>query len=196
MSQKKVFLITDKCLDAGDRVIAASRHSHSLSFSNTHEHNYLAVDLDVCSQNTIGAAFSLTIATFGRVDVVVNNAGYDLCIGMDINFMGAACVTRAAIRIMRDTYKNMSLGQRAQALPAYNHVQPERIMEAMRVAQVGDPIKGATAMYALTHVPKPPLRCLLGSEAFAAMEGKSSHNGETYREFESIALPVDVDEAP
>ncbi|RYO92479.1 hypothetical protein DL766_000177 [Monosporascus sp. MC13-8B] len=284
MSQTKVFLITgcssgfgkalvQKCLDAGDRVIATSRHSGSLCFSNTNERNYLAVDVDVRSRDSIEAVFNRAIATFGRVDVVVNNAGHGLCSAfeeltddeiqsiMDVNFMGAARVTRAAIRTMRDVntppggliqqissiggqcglpalsaycaskwameglteciakemkpdwnihltciepggfrtewaHKNMRFHPPEQMLPAYNHVQAEQVMEAMGAAQVGDPIKGAAAIYTLAHVPNPPLRCLLGSEAFAAMEAKLKHYGETYREFEGIALPVDIDELP
>ncbi|KAI1275326.1 hypothetical protein F5Y07DRAFT_370525 [Xylaria sp. FL0933] len=90
MSQNKVFLTTGRspgfgkaldqeCLDAGHRVIATSRHFSSLSFSYTHEHNYLAVDVGVCSQNTISAASSLSSAAFGQIDVIVNSAGYGLC---------------------------------------------------------------------------------------------------------------------
>ncbi|KAI1349654.1 NAD(P)-binding protein [Xylaria sp. FL0043] len=238
MSQKKVFLTTgcspgfgraldQECLDASHRVIATSRHFSSLPFSNTHEHNHLAVDVDVCSQNTISAASSLSSAAFGQIDVIVNSAGYGLCSAfeehtddeiqsvMDIKFMEVARVTRAAIRIMPDVnmppggliqqitalsaycaskwvvegmaepipketkpdwnikltciepggfrtewaHKNMSFGQRAQALLAYHHIQAEQVMDAI---------------------------CLLGSKAFAAMEGKLSHYSETYRYFESI----------
>ncbi|KAI0533534.1 hypothetical protein GGR58DRAFT_486104 [Xylaria digitata] len=284
MSQTKVFFITgcssgfgkalvQKCLDAGDRVIATSRDAGSLCFSNANERNYLAVDVDVCSRDSVEAAFNRAIATFGRVDVVVNNAGYGLCSAfeeltddeiqstMDVNFMGVARVTRAAIRIMRDVntppggfvqqitsigaqcgmpalsaycaskwaveglteciakemkpewnihltciepggfrtewaHKSMQFRSPERVLPAYNHVQAEQVMEAMGAVQVGDPIKGAAAIYALARVPNPPLRCLLGSEAFAVMEAKLKHYGETYREFESIALPVDVDDLP
>ncbi|KAI1164425.1 hypothetical protein F5B18DRAFT_650699 [Nemania serpens] len=284
MPQTKVFFITgcssgfgkalvQKCLDAGDRVIATSRQPGSLCFSNANERNYLAVDVDVCSQDSIEAAFNRAIATFGRVDVVVNNAGHGLCSAfeeltdteiqsiMDVNFMGVARVTRTAIRIMRDinmppggliqqitsiggqcgmpalsaycaskwaveglteciakemkpdwninftciepggfrtewAHRNMYFRQPGQMLPVYSHVQAEKIMEAMGAAQIGDPIKGAAAIYELAHVPNPPLRCLLGSEAFTAMKAKLKQYCGTYREFESIALPVDVDELP
>lgn len=55
---------------------ATARSSSKLDFSShgANEHNYLAVDLDVTSKDSINSAFDRALAKFGRVDVVVNNA--------------------------------------------------------------------------------------------------------------------------
>lgn len=39
-----------KCLDEGDKVVATARNSSKLKFNNATKENYLAVDLDVTSQ--------------------------------------------------------------------------------------------------------------------------------------------------
>ncbi|KAI1733480.1 hypothetical protein F4680DRAFT_463803 [Xylaria scruposa] len=279
MSHSKIFFITgcssgfgnalvQKCLDAGDKVVATSRRPDDLRFVNVNEHNYLAVGVDIGCSESIQAAFDRAIAAFGRVDVVVNNAGVGLCGAfeeltdrdiqsvMEINFMGVIRVTRAALHIMRNVnnppggliqqitsiagqcgmpavsaycaskwavegltesitmemkpewnikltcvepggfrtewaHKNMLFRHPKQILPAYRHLPAENIMEKMGEQQVGDPIKGAAAIHQLAHMHDPPLRCLLGSEAFEMMAAKLKHYGETYCDFESIALAVD-----
>lgn len=77
--------------------------------------NTLLQSVDLKSDSSISAAFDAAIATFGRVDVVVNNAGYGM-VGelesvnidrdgkelMDINFWAPVYITRHAIRVMRE----------------------------------------------------------------------------------------------
>jgi len=77
----------------------------------------LVVKLDVTSPADIKAAFAKAIETFGRVDVVYNNAGYgsvgeiegtpdDVARGVfEVNFWGSANVARETIRVFRDVNK-------------------------------------------------------------------------------------------
>jgi len=85
----QVFLITGtstgfgnelvkKCLSEGDKVVATARNASKLKFDNTTKDNFLALDLDVTEQKSIDNAFEKALSQFGRVDVVVNNAGYGL----------------------------------------------------------------------------------------------------------------------
>lgn len=59
-------------------ISATARNPSKLSFQNTTPKNYLAVKLDVTSTSDIDSAFSEALSKFGRVDVVINNAGYGL----------------------------------------------------------------------------------------------------------------------
>lgn len=93
---------------------ATARNPSSLSFRNTTPENYLALKLDVTSQSDIDAAFSSAVSKFGRIDVVVNNAGYglsgpfeeleekDVRMQMEINFFGLLNVTKKAMEVMRE----------------------------------------------------------------------------------------------
>ena len=121
----RVFLITgtstgfgkhlvQEVIDKGDIAVASARNPSTLSFENTNPDNYLAVKLDVTVPEDIDLAFSAALEQFGRVDVVVNNAGYSLSGAfeevsdvqikkqMDVNFFGLLAVTRKAMEVMRE----------------------------------------------------------------------------------------------
>lgn len=121
----RVFLVTgtssgfgrnlvEEILSRRDRVIAATRNSSSLSFDGATPRNFLAVALDVTNVESVSKAFDVGLATFGRIDVVVNNAGFGLCgpfeeldqsqiaEQMNVNFFGCVNVTRKAIQVMRE----------------------------------------------------------------------------------------------
>lgn len=46
--------------------------------TGTNEKNYLALQLDVTDQSSIKQAINKAAETFGRIDVICNNAGYGL----------------------------------------------------------------------------------------------------------------------
>ena len=121
----KVFLITGcssgfgceyvkEVLERGDIAVATARNPSNLSFEGGNSRNLLTTALDVTDKSSIEKAFKATIDTFGRVDVVVNNAGYGLSgpfeslsekqirQQMEINFFGLLDVTRKALQVMRD----------------------------------------------------------------------------------------------
>ncbi|KAI1293115.1 short-chain dehydrogenase/reductase-like protein SDR [Xylaria venustula] len=97
-----------------NRIVATARNVSSLSSLPANE-RVLQLELDVNSTKSIDAAFESTLERFGRIDVVVNNAGYTL-VGdtesagdaearalMDTNFWGVVDVTKRALGIMRET---------------------------------------------------------------------------------------------
>ena len=121
----RVFLITgtssgfgkylvQEVIGKGDIAVAAARNPLTLFFENTNPENYLAVKLDVTVPEDIDSAFSAALEQFGRVDVVINNAGYSLSGAfeevsdiqikkqMDVNFFGLLAVTRKAMEVMRE----------------------------------------------------------------------------------------------
>ncbi|GAB3879339.1 hypothetical protein GCM10027612_04960 [Microbispora bryophytorum subsp. camponoti] len=95
---------------AGDRVMATARRPETLTeLADQGEGRISTVALDVTEPASIDAAVRATLALYGRIDVVVNNAGFTM-IGaveetsmeqlrslMEVNFFGAAEVTKAVV---------------------------------------------------------------------------------------------------
>lgn len=102
-------------LAAGDRVAAAARNTSDLDELVTEhgEDAVLPVELDVTDRAACFAAVGAAHKRFGRIDVVVNNAGYGVSGAIEelseeqarrqieVNVMGALWVTQAALPIMR-----------------------------------------------------------------------------------------------
>lgn len=66
-----------QALASGDAVVATSRKRDSLTRAlGTDNPRLLAMEVDLSNEASVGDAIEETIATFGRIDYVVNNAGY------------------------------------------------------------------------------------------------------------------------
>ncbi|KAF2790323.1 NAD(P)-binding protein, partial [Melanomma pulvis-pyrius CBS 109.77] len=96
------------------RIVATARKPTDLSALPSTP-NLLKLSLDVTSEPSIKAALAATLEKWGRIDVVVNNAGYGLMADtetvalpkaralMDANFWGAVQITQLALPILRET---------------------------------------------------------------------------------------------
>ena len=105
--------ITAAALAQGDAVVATARKSSAVSNALGSQPGLLAVDLDVTSEPAAQQAVKLAMEHFGRIDVLVNNAGYGLAGAVeetsaeevrsifDTNVMGLLNVTRAVLPQMR-----------------------------------------------------------------------------------------------
>ncbi|WP_031425442.1 SDR family oxidoreductase [Flavimarina sp. Hel_I_48] len=88
MDTKKVWFVTgaskglglalvNKLLAEGYSVAATSRNSTALHEAISEESaSFLPIEVDLVNENSVAAAVSKTIEKFGKLDVVVNNAGY------------------------------------------------------------------------------------------------------------------------
>jgi NAD(P)-dependent dehydrogenase (short-subunit alcohol dehydrogenase family) len=101
-------------LEAGDQVAATARRPEQLDdLVRKYGDRVLPLALDVTDRAAAVAALEATIARFGRVDVVVNNAGYaniapvetaseeDFRRQFDTNFWGVYNVSTAAIPVLK-----------------------------------------------------------------------------------------------
>lgn len=71
--------ITKAVLSNGDKVIAMSRNTDTLLEKiQEHKGNLLPIKLDITNEKEVKNAILLGIENFGKIDVIVNNAGYNL----------------------------------------------------------------------------------------------------------------------
>lgn len=101
-------------LEAGDQVAATARTPGDLDdLVAKGGESILALPLDVTDADAARAAVNAAVARFGRIDVVVNNAGYanvapietgdeaDFRAQFETNFWGVYHVSRAALPVLR-----------------------------------------------------------------------------------------------
>ncbi|TWV53624.1 SDR family NAD(P)-dependent oxidoreductase [Streptomyces misionensis] len=105
---------TEAALAAGDRVVAAARDVGPLKeLTEEHPGRLVPLSLDVADRRGVFAGVERAAAAFGRLDVVVNNAG-GMLYGMveeateeqirahlDVNFFGAVWVAQAVLPHLR-----------------------------------------------------------------------------------------------
>ncbi|MCK7554971.1 SDR family NAD(P)-dependent oxidoreductase [Chitinophaga sedimenti] len=125
MTQQKVWFITgssrgfgkvwtEAALQRGDKVAATARQLSSINHLNEkYGANVLTLELDVTDTNQVKAVVEKAHAHFGRLDIVLNNAGYSL-VGMieeasaeeikqlyATNVLGPVAVIQAALPLLR-----------------------------------------------------------------------------------------------
>lgn len=105
--------IAQAALDAGDRVVATARNAQSIEDRFGKRENLLATKLDVTDEASVRAAIGQAIDSFGRIDVLVNNAGFGIIGAVEetsaedvrriyeTNVFGLLNVTRTALPYMR-----------------------------------------------------------------------------------------------
>ena len=105
---------SEAALARGDRVAATARNIDTLSaLRQRYGDRVAALKLDVTNKPEVDAVIAQAHARFGRLDVVINNAGYGLFgtieeinekearAQIETNLFGALWVTQAALPIMR-----------------------------------------------------------------------------------------------
>jgi NAD(P)-dependent dehydrogenase (short-subunit alcohol dehydrogenase family) len=106
--------LTLAALQAGDRVAATARRPAQLDeLATAYPDRFQALALDVTDAAAAGAAINQARQRFGRLDVIVNNAGYanvspietgddeDFRAQFETNFWGVYHVSKAAIPVLR-----------------------------------------------------------------------------------------------
>lgn len=126
MNDQKVWFITGaskglglslvkKLLNQGYRVAATSRSLGDLSKAvDNHSEQFLPLAVNIKNEESVQEAIEKTISTFGKIDVVVNNAGYGLLGGLEelsdqeardnfeVNVFGSLNVIRKTLPYLRE----------------------------------------------------------------------------------------------
>ena len=105
--------LAKQLLAKGHRVAATSRSLTALEEFNEIGESFLPLEVDLKNEQSIAASIKKTIENFGRLDVVVNNAGYGLGGALEeltsaeidenfqVNFFAVVRVIRQALPYMR-----------------------------------------------------------------------------------------------
>ncbi|OWV90505.1 oxidoreductase [Rhizobium sp. N122] len=106
--------LAEAVLASGDNLVATARDSaHLADLSERYGGQVLTVALDVTDETAAAAAVEAGVKRFGRIDVLVNNAGYgnvssiedtslaDFRAQIEANLFGTIIMTKAVITLMR-----------------------------------------------------------------------------------------------
>jgi NAD(P)-dependent dehydrogenase (short-subunit alcohol dehydrogenase family) len=261
--------IAEAALAAGHQLVATARNPASLAdLAARYGDQVLPFALDVTDPEAARAAVAAGTAAFGRIDVVVNNAGYadlgavedldlaDFRAQIDANLFGVVNVTKAVLPVLRaqgggHIIQVSSIGGRlaTAGLSAYQAakwavggfsevlarevgplgikvtvlepggMQTDWAGSSMRVTPVsepyqptvgamaavhdglgsadalGDPAKVAQVVLQVAAMAEPPLRLILGSEAYAYATAAARARAESDAAWHHLTVSTDKDDA-
>jgi NAD(P)-dependent dehydrogenase (short-subunit alcohol dehydrogenase family) len=280
MSDSKVWFITGcstgfgrelarQVLERGERVVLTARHKAQVDdLAGRFPSTALALALDVTDEASIVRAVGDAVGHFGRIDVLVNNAGYGYFSAIEegedaevrrqfeTNVFGLFSLTRHVLPGMRARRSghvvNVSSigGLMAFAATGYYHaskfavegfseslsmevaplgikvtiVEPGRfrtdwagrsVIESKTIiddyaetagkrreqaraysgTQPGDPVRGAAAIITAVDADQPPLRLLLGSDAYGMAMGRLDALRENFTAWKDVSTGTDFPDA-
>jgi NAD(P)-dependent dehydrogenase (short-subunit alcohol dehydrogenase family) len=255
---------TEAVLEAGDRVVATARNPEQLGeLEGRYSGRVRTVALDVTNEAQAKAAFEAAIASFGGLDVLVNNAGYgyvcpvedtplaDFRAQIETNLFGVIIMTKAVLPYFRERraghiiqvtsiagrigpagrapYAAAKFGvegfseslskeigplgikvtiiepggfrtdfagpstQLSEGHPEYDSTvgAAVRFQRSYNGRQPGDPAKAAAVLLHVASLSEPPLRLLLGSDAYDAAEKHTLQILASDRQWKYLSVSTD-----
>jgi NAD(P)-dependent dehydrogenase (short-subunit alcohol dehydrogenase family) len=126
-------LIAEQALNRGDNVVATARNPQSVIERLGERPNLLAVALDVTDEAQGHEAAKAAVQRFGRIGVLVNNAGYGL--------LGA--VEEASAREVEALYRTNVFGLLAVTRAVLPHMRRQRSGRILNFSSIGGYRSGA-----------------------------------------------------
>ncbi|WP_157218971.1 SDR family NAD(P)-dependent oxidoreductase [Flavisphingomonas formosensis] len=120
-------LVVDRALARGDAVVATARSPRAVVDRFGEQPNLLALALDVTDENQVGAAVEAAITRFGRIDVLLNNAGFGL--------MGA--VEEASAAEVEAVYRTNVFGLLNVTRGVLPHMRAARSGRVLNISSIG-----------------------------------------------------------
>lgn len=198
-------LIARLALARGDNVVATARQPQSVMQALGDHPRLLALPLDVTDEHGAAQAVTQATARFGRIDVLVNNAGYGLfavegiteALAQELQPLGIHATVVEPGFFRTDFLDASSLSSTATVIEDYAATVGAMRSHAAEAnhQQPGDPYKLAVAILLLADADRPPVRLPLGSDTVARLREK---NGMVERELDqwmAVALSTDHDTA-
>jgi NAD(P)-dependent dehydrogenase (short-subunit alcohol dehydrogenase family) len=268
-SQGLGLALVRRLLREGHRVAATSRRAAELARVVGPHDNFLPLAVQLTDEASVQQALAATRARFGRLDVVVNNAGYgiggsleelsdaEVRQAFDVNVFGALHVIRHALPELRRQQAGHiinvssiaglaptagwaiyaatkfavegfsdalaqdvapfgikvtliepgafrtnfltpeSLVLARQPLEAYEAVrESHRRYLQLHGSQAGDPEKAAAAIMGVAAEPQPPLRLLLGSDAYQRAHRKLDVLRQEFEQWQALTRSTDFAAEP
>lgn len=87
----------------------------------------------------------------------------------------------------------MAFVEDAHKNSAYDHLNAKEAMGKRNGTQAGDPRKGALAMYDLAVAKEPPLRCVVGTDAYKAIMEKLEKYKGNVEKWKDLSNSTDVE---
>src|SRR5262245_15864934 len=120
-------LIAERALQRGDAGVATARNPKSVSERFGTHPNLLALPLDVTDEAQAHAAAKAAVERFGRIDVLVNNAGFGL--------LGA--VEEASAAEVEALYRTNVFGLLAVTRAVLPHMRRQRAGRILNISSIG-----------------------------------------------------------
>ncbi len=159
-------------LALGHDVVATGRDPDAVRSAVGEHENLLVTALDVTDPHSAEAAAAAAVERFGRIDVLLNNAGSFLT-GFFEGLTTEQVRSPGFLRTELLTPESATFGELAIDDYAEVREQLNAFWASMNGTQAGDPAKLAQALVQLADSEEPPLRWVAGEDAVGGVEGKA-----------------------
>ncbi|WBV57459.1 SDR family NAD(P)-dependent oxidoreductase [Chryseobacterium daecheongense] len=201
METKKVWFVTGaskglglslvrKLLSEGYRVVATSRNAESLVKEiGDASDAFLPLEVNLQDDSSVKEAVEKSIAHFGQLDVIINNAGYgqigtleelsdeEARENFDVNVFGSLNVIRNVMPYLRN-----------QGSGNIFNIASQLHLDTINGNQANDPEKAAEVLIAISKEAQPPVHLLLGNDAYDILKNKINMINQDAEQWKNYTL--------